>query len=172
MPELAQTTYGRRIDDGTLWRRAQRILPEFRQRITDTVEDPFDRCSSGPFVLAHMDFNPENIIFASEGPNAGKIVSVIDWELAATVPLWSLICYPLWFSRSGSRWFRKRDPKETEMFKATYVRELQKYTTNSFILRIVQNERSERRKSFADTALQPWISADEMQRWMDNNPRT
>lgn len=59
LPELAQTTYGRRMDDGLLWRRAQRVLPEFRDRISDIIDDPFDRCANGPFVLAHMDLNPE-----------------------------------------------------------------------------------------------------------------
>lgn len=58
LPELAQTTYGRRIDGGARWRLAQKVLPKFRDRISDTIDDPLDRCGAGPFVLGHMDFNP------------------------------------------------------------------------------------------------------------------
>ncbi|KAE9391827.1 hypothetical protein BT96DRAFT_1023882 [Gymnopus androsaceus JB14] len=58
MPQLAQSTHKcRRVDD-TRWRLAQQVLPLLRDRVTDIIEDPLDRCGSGPFVLAHMDFSP------------------------------------------------------------------------------------------------------------------
>jgi hypothetical protein len=57
-PDLAQTVHGHRIDGGARWRLAQTILPQFRDRIADIIEDPLDRCAGGPFVLAHMDLNP------------------------------------------------------------------------------------------------------------------
>lgn len=170
LPELAQTAYGRRVDGGDLWRRAQRILPQLQERITDIIDDPLDRCAAGPFVLAHMDLKPENIIFAPEGPNAGRILSVIDWEMATTVPLWALVSYPSWFGRVG--WFKKRDQAETQLFKDTYIRELQKHTTDPFILRVVQNARYESKRQFADVAVLPWDAAQEMERWLDQNRKS
>lgn len=59
LPELAQTSTRHRVNNGDLWRRAHRILPELRERITDIIDDPLDHCSAGPFVLAHMDLTPE-----------------------------------------------------------------------------------------------------------------
>ncbi len=40
------------------WRLAQEVIPQFRDRIRDVIEDELDGCAAGPFVLAHMDFNP------------------------------------------------------------------------------------------------------------------
>lgn len=59
MPELAQSTHKcRRPHDDTRWWLARQMLPKLRDRVTDIIEDPLDRCRAGPFVLAHMNFNP------------------------------------------------------------------------------------------------------------------
>lgn len=115
------------------------------------------------------------MIFAPDGPNAGKILAVIDWEMTMTVPLWELVCYPLWFGRVG--FFKTRDPVETQLFKDTYIRELQRelqrYSRDgeSHILRVIQNSRSEGKKRFADSAILPWDTADRMEAWMQQNSR-
>lgn len=167
MPEIARSTH-RRTDANETWRHAQKVLPRLYERITDIIDDPLDRCAAGPFVLAHMDFKPENIIVAHEGPNAGRILSVIDWEGAATAPLWAVVCYPSWFGRTGR--LRERDKTETQIFKDTYIRELQKHTTDPFILRVVQSERYDSKRKFAEVATLPWDSAHEMQNWLERHP--
>ncbi|KAF9068577.1 hypothetical protein BDP27DRAFT_1204324, partial [Rhodocollybia butyracea] len=125
-------------------------------RVADTIEDPLDRCRLGPFVLAHMDFSPRNIIFSPEGADAGRILCVVDWEMSLTVPLWALACYPSWFGQICSSPTLKRDPRETQLFKDTYIRELQRLTREPFILTVVQNPRSETKRRFADVATLPW----------------
>ncbi|KAK7438252.1 hypothetical protein VKT23_018182 [Stygiomarasmius scandens] len=175
LPELARTTYKFRPEEGSgarmrRWRLAKRVVPEFRDRIADVIEDPLDRYSAGPFVLAHLDLRPCNMIFATEGINAGHIVSVIDWEMATTVPLWTLVCYPSWFGSAGLH-AAKRDPEETQLFKDTYVRELQKYTRDFSILNVVQNARAEAKRLFADAAMLPWPAVDSMALWLDRNPK-
>jgi aminoglycoside phosphotransferase (APT) family kinase protein len=116
-----------------------------------------------------MQGHRRNMIFATEGPRAGRIVAVIDWEMAASVPLWSLVCYHAWFGQAG--YFSKRDPAETQLFKDTYIRELQKYVHDSLILRIVQNVKAESRRRFADAAILPWDTADSMEKWLSENHR-
>ncbi|KAJ6622731.1 hypothetical protein B0H10DRAFT_1691903, partial [Mycena sp. CBHHK59/15] len=123
-------------------------------RVLDAKNDPFDQCATGPFVLGHMDLNPWNMIFAPKGPNTGKIVSIIDWEMSLTVPLWSLVCYPLWFDCAGPS--DARDPSEAKFFKATYIRELQKHAREAIVLRVVQNAQHEARRRFAEIAVLPW----------------
>ncbi|KAJ7037694.1 hypothetical protein C8F04DRAFT_918506, partial [Mycena alexandri] len=123
-------------------------------RILDCRDDPFDQCATGPFVLGHMDLNPWNMIFCPKGPNAGRIVSIIDWEMALTVPLWSLICYPLWFDRVSPH--EARRSAEAQHFKDTYIRELQKHAQESIILRVVQNAQYEARRRFSEIAILPW----------------
>jgi hypothetical protein len=81
-----------------------------------------------------------------------------------TVPLWALACYPSWFGRISSH--RRRSTNETQLFKDTYVRELQKYCQDSLILRVVQSERSDSKRRFADVAVLPWDSADVMSAWL------
>ncbi|KIK69939.1 hypothetical protein GYMLUDRAFT_152128 [Collybiopsis luxurians FD-317 M1] len=168
MPQLAQSTYKCRRDVDTRWRLALQVLPNLRDRVADVIEDPLDRCRAGPFVLAHGDFVPRNIICASEGPEAGRILRLIDWEMSATVPLWKLVCYPSWFGQlypnSGMR-----DPYETQLFKDTYIRELQRLTPEPFILNVVQNPRSEKKKVFAELALMSWPKAPSMAAWMNEN---
>ncbi|KAK0201494.1 phosphotransferase enzyme family-domain-containing protein [Desarmillaria ectypa] len=169
LPELAKTSYGYRNDINMKWRLAQDVLPRFRDRIRDVIEDELDGCAAGPFVLAHMDFNPWNIIIAPDGPNAGHILAIIDWEMAMTVPLWTLVCHPLWFESRGCQ--QNRDPLETRLFKDTYVRELQRYTTEPLVLRVVQNSRLELKKRFAEIAVASWDKAECMKAWMDKHPK-
>jgi hypothetical protein len=110
------------------------------------------------------------MIFATEGDNAGHIISVIDWEITMTVPLWALVCYPSWFGRAGPHAV-KRNPEETQLFKDTYVRELQKQTRDLLILNVVQNARAEAKRLFADAAVMPWPTVDTMEAWMEKHPR-
>jgi hypothetical protein len=63
LPDLARSTYKFRPEEGTgarmrRWRQAKRVIPAFRDRVSDVIEDPLDRYGEGPFVLAHMDLNP------------------------------------------------------------------------------------------------------------------
>ncbi|THU98930.1 hypothetical protein K435DRAFT_517934 [Dendrothele bispora CBS 962.96] len=63
LPELAWTTYKSRpeeVSGGRIrrWRLAKDLIPKFRDRIGDVIDDPLDRYSAGPFVLAHLDLNP------------------------------------------------------------------------------------------------------------------
>ncbi|KAJ3729434.1 hypothetical protein FB446DRAFT_645410 [Lentinula raphanica] len=144
------------------------MLPKLRDLVTSIVEDPLDRCKWGPFVLAHMNFNPQNIIFAREG---GQILCVLDWETSLTVPLWALVCYPSWFGQECPGMSRKRNPRETQMFKDTYIRELQKLTLEQFILTVVQNPRLELKRRFAEVATLPWPKAHFMQDWINENTK-
>ncbi|EEB88452.1 hypothetical protein MPER_13706, partial [Moniliophthora perniciosa FA553] len=124
-------------------------------RVSDVIEDPLDRYGAGPFVLSHMELTPRNMIFATEGPHAGRIVAVIDWEMATTTPLWALVCYPSWFERIESLNV-PRDIQESQLFKDTYIRELQKHTQDPEILSVVQNARAEQKRRFTDMALLSW----------------
>ncbi|KAJ7644585.1 hypothetical protein FB45DRAFT_735691 [Roridomyces roridus] len=144
-------------------------LPSVRERVPDSPrDDPFDQCASGPFVLGHMDLNPGNIIFCPKGPNAGKIVSIIDWEISMTVPLWCLVCYPLWFDRVSAG--VGRDAIEAQYFKDAYIRELQKHAEEAFVLHVVQNKQYEARRRLAEIATLPWDAVEDMERWLENNP--
>ncbi|KAJ7082972.1 hypothetical protein C8R44DRAFT_652473 [Mycena epipterygia] len=169
LPSLAKETSTQRNGCEKRWRLAKRILPKLRDRVSDTRNDPFDQCAAGPFVLGHMDLNPWNMIFCPKGPNAGKIVSIIDWEMSLTVPLWSLVCYPLWFDRAGA--FKGREPAEAQYFKDTYIRELRKHAREAIVLRVVQNAQYEARRRFSEIAILPWDSAEVMEHWMEQNPR-
>ncbi|KAL0569674.1 hypothetical protein V5O48_012287 [Marasmius crinis-equi] len=174
LPEVIRDAYSGSFDgdDSSKWRTAQRTLPEMQKRVEDVIEDGLDRFCAGPFVLYHMDLTPRNIIIGTEGPHAGRIVSVIDWEMAMTAPIWSLVCYPSWFERFGSPNSKPRDPLEAQLFKDTYLREIQRNIegSESDILMVIQNARAERRKGFADVALLPWPRVDAMLAWMDHNP--
>ncbi|KAJ3790185.1 hypothetical protein GGU11DRAFT_673910 [Lentinula aff. detonsa] len=165
MPHLALSTYKCRTGDDRRWRLAQQVLPRLRDRVADTIEDPLDRCKLGPFVLAHMNLNPQNIIFAREG---GHIMCVLDWETSLTVPLWALVCYPSWFGQVFPT-SRKRHSRETQIFKDTYIRELQRLTLDPFILSVVQNPRLEAKRRFAEVATLPWPKAHFMLEWINEN---
>ncbi|KAJ7258727.1 hypothetical protein B0H12DRAFT_1014638 [Mycena haematopus] len=169
LPTLAKETSIRPYGCERLWRLAQRVLPQLRARIPDSKDDPFDQCASGPFVLGHIDLNPWNMIFCPKGPNVGRIVSIIDWEMSLTVPLWALICHPLWFDRASA--FEVRKPTEAQQFKDAYIRELQKHALESIILRVVQNARYEARRRFMEIAILPWDMAEIMENWLEQNPR-
>lgn len=117
-----------------------------------------------------MPIHDSNIIFTPNGPNAGKIVSIIDWEMASTAPLWELVCYPPWLDPEAC-FDKSVDMATAQEFRDTYLRELQKQTHDPFILAIVQNSRSEAKKRFADVALLPWMAADQMEAWLRENPR-
>ncbi|KAJ7505801.1 hypothetical protein B0H11DRAFT_1976255 [Mycena galericulata] len=169
LPSLAKETSTRKSGCEKRLRLARKILPKFRDRVSDSRDDPFDQCAAGPFVLGHMDLNPCNMLFCPKGPNAGKIVSIIDWEISMTVPLWSLLCYPLWFDRVGA--FVAREPSEAQYFKNTYIRELQKNAQDAIVLHVVQNAQYEARRRFSEIAILPWDSAEVMERWMEQNPR-
>ncbi|KAJ7681484.1 hypothetical protein B0H17DRAFT_942939 [Mycena rosella] len=172
LPTLALETSTRKNGLERRCRLAQKILPKFRDRIPDLREDPFDQCATGPFVLGHMDLNPWNMIFCPKGPNAGRIVSIIDWEMSLTVPLWSLVCYPLWFDRISSSEARK--PAEGQYFKDAYIRQLlqvQQHAKEAIVLRVVQNAQYEARRRFLEIAILPWDAAEVMERWMEQNPR-
>ncbi|KAJ6516993.1 hypothetical protein DFH09DRAFT_940628, partial [Mycena vulgaris] len=130
-------------------------------RILDSREDPFDQCAAGPFVLGHVDLNPWNMIFCPEGPNAGKIVLIIDWEISLTVALWSLVCRPLWFDRVSAS--EARDSREAQHFKDTYIRQLQKHARKAIVLHVVQNAQYEARRRFSEIAILPWDAAEVME---------
>ncbi|KAJ7062265.1 hypothetical protein C8F01DRAFT_986622 [Mycena amicta] len=140
-----------------------------RDCVLEPRDDPFDQCSMGPFVLGHLDLNPWNMIYCTKGPNAGRIVSIIDWETALTVPLWRMVCYPLWFDHSFSS--KPRDPTEAQAFKDTYIRELQKHTRDAMVLRVVQNAQYEARRRFAELAVLGWEEAEVMKAWLVQNGR-
>jgi len=36
---------------------------------------------------------------ASDNANSGHITGIVDWEMAMTVPLWRLLCFPDWFRK-------------------------------------------------------------------------
>ena len=115
LPEVIRHAYNGSFegDDSPKWRLAQRTLPEMLKRVEDVIEDGLDRFHAGPFVLCHMDltpryaipselssgifsdpcdFQPRNIIITTEGAHAGRIVGVVDWEMAMTAPIWALVC--------------------------------------------------------------------------------
>ncbi|KAK7054396.1 hypothetical protein VNI00_003590 [Paramarasmius palmivorus] len=171
LPELLQNTHNssKHGDDARRWKLAHRVLPRMLERVSDVIEDPLDRYGAGPFVLSHMELTPRNMIFATEGPHAGRIMAVIDWEMATTTPLWALVCYPTWFERVEFLDI-SRDAQESQLFKDTYIRELQKHVQDPEILSVVQNARAEQKRRFTDVALLPWPGVDLMLAWMDQNP--
>ncbi|ESK95715.1 serine threonine protein kinase [Moniliophthora roreri MCA 2997] len=171
LPDLLQSTHksSMRGDDTRRWQLAHKAFPQMLNRVSDVIEDPLDRYGAGPFVLSHMELTPRNMIFATEGPHMGRIVAVIDWEMATTTPLWALACYPSWFERIESLNIA-RDIQESQLFKDTYIRELQKHTHDPEILSVVQNARAEQKRRFTDIALLSWPRVDLMLAWMDQNP--
>ncbi|KAJ6455410.1 hypothetical protein C8R45DRAFT_845920 [Mycena sanguinolenta] len=169
LPALAKETSTQIHGWERRWRLAQRVLPQFRDRIPDSKDDPFDQCASGPFVLGHMDLTPGNMIFCPKGPNIGRIVSIIDWEMSQTVPLWALICHPPWFDSVNA--LKARKPMEAQQFKDAYIRELQKHAQESIILRVVQNAQYEARRRFTEIAILPWDMAEIMEDWLEQHPR-
>ncbi|KAK7023084.1 serine threonine protein kinase [Favolaschia claudopus] len=169
LPRLAKETSSRRHGCESRLKLAKRVLPQFLDRIPDSKDDPFDQCAGGPFVLGNIDLSPKNFLFCSRGPDAGRILSVINWESSLTVPLWALICYPRWFSRLGGLGIRK--PAEAQHFRDTYIRELQKHAQESIVLRVVQNAQYEARRRFSEIATLPWDLAEIMERWLEENPR-
>ncbi|KAJ8081102.1 hypothetical protein PM082_017943 [Marasmius tenuissimus] len=174
LPEVIRHAYNGSFegDDSPKWRLAQSTLPEMLKRVGDVIEDGLDRFHAGPFVLCHTDLTPRNIIVANDGPHAGRIVGIVDWEMAMTAPIWSLVCYPSWFDSSVSPSTRPRNTEEAQLFKDTYLREIQKNmeANESDILMVIQNARAERRRRFTDVALLPWPRVDAMLAWMDHNP--
>ena len=50
------------------------------------------KTNNGPFLLSHADFNLQNILVDPSQP--GKIVGVIDWDFACTVPVQSFCLFP------------------------------------------------------------------------------
>ncbi|KAJ6455068.1 hypothetical protein C8R47DRAFT_996973 [Mycena vitilis] len=169
LPGLAKDTSVRKHGHDRRWCLAQKVLPKIRDRIPDSREDPWDQCANGPFVLGHMHLHPRNMIFCPNGPNAGKIVSIIDWEMALTVPLWAMVCHPLWFDHVDA--FEAREPTEAQHFKDAYIRELQKHAEEAIILRVVQNADYEARRRFSEIVALPWDSVEVMERWLEQNPR-
>ncbi|KAK1233482.1 hypothetical protein PQX77_003378 [Marasmius sp. AFHP31] len=174
LPEVIRHAYNGSFegDDSPRWNLAQRTLPEMLKRVGDVIEDGLDRFHAGPFVLCHMDLTPRNIIVATEGPHAGRIVGIVDWEMAMTAPIWSLVCYPSWFDSFISPSTRSRGTEEAQLFKDTYLREIQRNmeANESDILMVIQNARAERRRRFTEVALLPWPRVDAMFAWMDHNP--
>lgn len=64
LPELAKAKYGSHPDSKHRWRLAQSVLPRMLDRLSDTIQDPLDRCSREPFILAHMDLSPRLVPLA------------------------------------------------------------------------------------------------------------
>lgn len=91
------------------------------------------------------------MLCATSGPNTGKITGVVDWEMAATVPLWWLLCPPNWLTQSL---FEPRDPAESKLFESTYFTELERLTGNSRMAQIAQH--AQPRRAFGDSAVLPW----------------
>ncbi|EMD35732.1 hypothetical protein CERSUDRAFT_26796, partial [Gelatoporia subvermispora B] len=111
-----------------------------------------DKWSNGPFYLAHADFSPPNILVEVEGPNAGEITAVIDWEMAFTAPAWNLLTYPDWFANCVP-WL-PRDQEIAAMFRKAYVEELRALGFSKDFLDVVQRDCW--RRGFAEIAMLPW----------------
>lgn len=100
----------------------------------------------------------------AHGPNAGNIVAVVDWEMASTVPAWSLLCCPDWFANEAP--WCSWDPDIAAQFKNIYVQELCDIENMDEVLNIV--EKDEWRRKFAELALQPWLAAHLVEQWLED----
>lgn len=139
---------------------ACRVYKEFLDYIPEVVGTKGH--DAGPFFLSHLDFGQLNFHVSFSGPDAGKIVGILDWEMSATVPLWYLAGYPKWFDKI-SPW-EDRDPKEAQMFKDTYATELTRLGHSRSFINVAEADVDKRQ--IADLAMYHWPSADLCEEWM------
>lgn len=108
------------------------------------------------FLHAHRNF-----LYYDSGPNIGKISAVLDWEMDATVPLWSLVAAPWWFQDTPVCF---REPEETKLFEETYFNCIQ--AEDPVLGRLARASYSKR--WFAEAANVPWSPATgQMREWME-----
>jgi hypothetical protein len=103
-----------------------------------------------------------NIICAASGPDAGKIVGIIDFEGAASMPLWYLGAPRNWFFYKGL--WGSRDAEDTAAFKKVYAERLRELGHDEQFIVYVDDSRG--RGAFAALASTPWINADGMEEWL------
>jgi hypothetical protein len=96
------------------------------------------------------------------GPDAGKIVAVIDFEGAASTPLWYLGASPEWFSIKG--FWDRRDPEEMNAFKRAYVDRLRELGHDEEFVRFAEDPQG--RAEFAVLAGTTWVNANGMEEWL------
>ncbi|OCH87099.1 hypothetical protein OBBRIDRAFT_782139 [Obba rivulosa] len=162
-PDVSLDAYGALSEDiQARHAEALRVLPEMLNQVRNVTGD---RWSNGPFYLAHADLSPPNILVDVEGCNAGEIVAIIDWEMASTVPVWSLLCCPDWFA-NHTPWL-PRDKATATAFSEAYVDELHKLGIESNIAGAVTQDQW--RRSFAEIALLPWTEVDTAKEWLQDN---
>jgi hypothetical protein len=107
-----------------------------------------------------------NMLVEPSGPEAGKIVAVLDWEMAATLPLWAVASYPGWFDTPMPGITRK--PMDAAACRNTYLAELRRLGHDEAFIRLAQE--GERKRRFAEVVALPWYAADALEVWLQANP--
>jgi len=70
----------------------------FLARLVDAAGWYHDRCATEEPVVAHGDFQPDNLLHASDG----RLVGIIDWELSTIAPRWSDLSQMLRFAATDA----------------------------------------------------------------------
>ncbi|KZO93006.1 hypothetical protein CALVIDRAFT_286927 [Calocera viscosa TUFC12733] len=121
-------------------------------------------CSNDPlsksFSLWHPDLDPSNILVRTDGLDAGTIVSILDWEGAAVMPLWMVTKTPDFLANNASwapyeRIYRaeleRLDPKRTLIQSADSAWDLQ--------------------RRLVEVVLKPWNEFEAREAWLDEYRR-
>jgi len=108
--------------------------------------------------LWHVDMSAWNFMIYTTGPQAGHIISVIDWENAGVFPIWRVISPPSMCLRIGAG--RLRDDTERLQYENIYRAELRRLDKDGLLSSALE-ERWNFPRKLAQTISRPWHYIDE-----------
>ncbi|EJU02915.1 hypothetical protein DACRYDRAFT_21847 [Dacryopinax primogenitus] len=125
-------------------------------------------CDTGPIskvlCLWHYDLSSGNILSATRGPDAGKIISVIDWDGAIVNPIWCVVRWPNFIAVQAGR--RYRSEADTKRYQVILRNELLRLDTEG-LLRTSFQQKYELSRELLEVVTQPWNATFERQEWLD-----
>ncbi|KZO91988.1 hypothetical protein CALVIDRAFT_541334 [Calocera viscosa TUFC12733] len=113
---------------------------------------------SSIFCLWHIDLHGRNILVCPSGPDAGKIVSIIDWENAGMFPIWRLVDPPEWFASNRAR--EPRPNQEFLRYLQLFQNEITRLDTEG-LLRSALQSKYDFLRQVASAATAPWQNIDQ-----------
>ncbi|KZO92001.1 hypothetical protein CALVIDRAFT_567741 [Calocera viscosa TUFC12733] len=127
-----------------------------------------DACDTGALskvlCLWHYDLNGGSIFISTRAPDAGRIVSVIDWDGAIVTPIWRVVRWPDFISVRGVRDCLPEADKKR--FQNILRNEIMRLDSDGFLRKAFQ-ERYELSRELVEVVTQPWNCMHERQQWLD-----
>jgi len=115
---------------------------------------------SRTFCLWHADLNPSNILIKTRGPEAGYIVSIIDWEGAAIMPLWMLTKFPNFFLHEP----------HSGRYEKIYMTELERLDPRRLLIQS-SDPKWDLQRRLVEVVLKPWSDFEAREIWLDEYRR-